>query len=140
MAADKESIINLLKGLGPYFLTPAMLVFIIWKTSQFTERSQYVQFDTPEDKVKTVEHVKNAPQDVELYKATRRFDSITESMLENNSSAVSSRAKRDSLWQLNAEQIYMIKEELRKQEQVQEKILQTLEVISDNHDIPRNNN
>ena len=130
---SKETILKGLKGLFPYFATPAMLVFMIWKTSQFTERSQYVQFDSPEDKVNTMNHVENAPQDVELYKATQRFDSISkvlqkesEVSVENAQNAIQSRSKRDSMQTENTRSIALIRQELRNQQMAQEQIISSL--------------
>ena len=135
---SKEALLKGLKGIGPYFLTPAMLVFVIWKTSQFTERSQYVQFDTPEDKVNTMNHVENAPQDVELYKATQKFDSISkvlqkesEVSVENAQNAIQSRSRRDSMQIENTRSIALIRQELRNQQVAQENIISSLKHLEE---------
>ena len=56
------------KKLSTYFLTPAMLVGIIWYYATSTESNKHVQFTDPVIKHKTEEHVKNSPNEAEQLK------------------------------------------------------------------------
>lgn len=121
MSDPKEnSLLKSAKGIFPYVATPAMLVYIIWTTATFKEQVKGVTFSDNNKKVKTEMHVDNGPS-----AADEREAFILDSI--NKSSAIKSRAKRDSIFQilldekkvtdslkkLDSDQIYQIKEEFK---------------------------
>ena len=53
MSENFKKILGGLKGILPYFATPAMLVFIIWQAAEFKTKSESVQFSTLENKIET---------------------------------------------------------------------------------------
>jgi IS30 family transposase len=53
--------------------------------------------DSTEQKVEHDNHIKSAPNDVDSYKALKRYDSATSVVIKNNKDAIRSRSERDSL-------------------------------------------
>ena len=129
------------KKLSTYFLTPAMLVGIIWYYATSTESNKHVQFTDPVIKHKTEEHVKNSPNEAEQLKLNIEIKDVLEDVKADKTDAIRSRAKRDSIAKalvknskkrdsiqdLNNVTIFQIKETLERQTEVNKQILKQLE-------------
>lgn len=133
---DKNTWIKLIKGFFPYFATPAMLVVVIWTIATFKAETSQKQFNSIEEKVKTLDHVNSAPNEVDNYKAYQRLDSISKAVeqtqkdnQENKNDAIKSRAKRDSLINKNAVTIFQMKEQQLEQTRITKEILSKLDSI-----------
>ena len=102
------------KSLLPYFLTPAMLVYLIWASAEYKTESKHLQFTSPDMKVNTEDHVKNDVNEVEHYKALKTFDSILQEQRIYTKETKLRRKKQDSLDLLDKATIFQMKEELKK--------------------------
>ena len=103
------------KGLMPYILTPAMLVYIIWASAEYKTESKQLQFDSVDQRIKTKNHVNTTPNDYEMYEALKKFDSVLEFQKMYNEETKKSRKRKDSIAQLDRVTLYQLKEEVRKQ-------------------------
>lgn len=110
---NNNPVITAVKGLLPYFATPAMLVYLIWTYSADRVKNEQLQFSTPQIKLKTESHVNDAVSELEHYKAVQTMDSVYNALKAYQLDTDKRRAKNDSLDQLNKTTIYQIKEELR---------------------------
>lgn len=119
MEKKENQIVKGAKGLLPYVLTPAMLVYIIWASSEFKTESKQLQFQTVEQRVKTKDHINSEATDIEMYKALQTFDSVLQFQKEYNEDTKKSRAKKDSLNLLDKTTMYQMKQAI---EEINEKI------------------
>ena len=120
-------IVTALKGLLPYFATPAMLVFIIWNASKWEDR----QFDNIQQKAETVRHVEEAVSELEHYKAMQTIDTVLDLVRDYQKETDARRKKNDSLDLLDKATRFQQKEELK---QIREEI----QKLKENGERPNN--
>ena len=111
---NNNPILKSVKGLMPYLVTPAMLVYIIWASAEYKTESKQVQFESVEQRIKTKNHVNAEASDIEMYKALQTFDSVLQFQKQYNEETKISRRKKDSIAQLDRVTLYQLKEEIRK--------------------------
>jgi len=114
---NKNPFINSAKGLIPYLLTPAMVLFLVWSSAEYKTESKHKQFSTAEIKVKTEEHINTTPNDFEMYQALGKFDSVLQFQKTYNENTEANRKRKDSLSQLDRVTIYQLKQAVEKIEQ-----------------------
>lgn len=133
MSEDKKfSWVNFIKGFIPYFATPALVVTVLWKVATYTATSEAKQFDSPEQKVEHINHVKSSPNEVDNYKAYQRLDSIARDTEKNSQDAIRSRAVRDSIMKENTELAEKNAVQIYQFRQVQDTILKLLKKNNNN--------
>jgi len=81
------------------------------------------QFTTHERKIEAEKHLDEKPSEVDNYKAYQDLKAMKVADSLNNLHAIQSRNERDSINQLNAEQIYQIKQDQDEQRRLTKELL-----------------
>lgn len=113
----------------PATVTPIGVVWIVWLLATYkTELDLRIQNSsrgalTEHEKVKVLNHVNAAPNEVDTYKAFLKQDSLMKAYSLDRKKDVEQQAKRDTLIKKNSITIYQLKQAQEEQVKVSKEIL-----------------